>query len=256
MSLHKLQTDFKDLMLDHPDALKNPAQEFAKQFASGNIPLETRLSVYRNNIVGSLTDVMLTSFPLIEKLVGKEFLTQMARSFILQNPPNASCLNMFGQGFAEFIEHFEPARSLPYLPDMARLEIALNDSYYATEESVLTPTQLSAIPPESLENLKLRLCAHVKLLSSPFPLIGIRETCLDEDAAAPDMTQGETLMVVRPKDTVDIIPLSADEFETLTHLQYGLPLGAAVAKTLESHPSFDFPAFLQKNMTLETFYKL
>lgn len=253
MKLHNLQTQFKDLMLDHPDALKNLPPEFSGQFEAGAIPLDIRLSVYRNNIVGSLTDVMLASFPLMEKLVGKEFLTGMARSFILQNPPKASCLNTFGQGFAEFIETFEPARSLPYLPDMARLEIVLNDSYYAGEDGALSPEQLAGLPPESLETLPLRLRDHVKLLTSPFPLTGIRETCLDEGVSAPDMTQGITLMVTRPKDKVDIVILASDEFEALSHLQDGQTLGAAVSKTLEPHPAFDFAAFLQKHIALQTF---
>lgn len=248
--LHNFQSAFTALMLDHPDALKNPPPEFSAQFESGQIPLGTRLSVYRNNIVGSLTDIMLESFPLILKLVGKDFLEGMARAFILQNPPKASCLNTFGEGFGEFIDGFEPARALPYLADIARLEIALNRAYYARDEESLKAEHLAALAPDDLENLVLTLKESVTLMGSPFPLTQIRALCLDEAAQQPDMGAGEILMISRMADTPEIVRLEADEYHLLRAKK---PLGAATAETLERYPAFDFAKFLQKHLHLETF---
>lgn len=256
MQLQKFQTRFKDLMLDHPDAVKHLEPDFAGQFEEGNIPLAQRLSVYRNNIVGSLTDIMLGSFPLIEKLVGKEFLEGAARAFILQNPPNQGCLNFYGRGFPEFLESFEPAKALPYLPDMARLEIAMNDSYYAADQEALTADGLAAIPPESLGDLKLELCDHVHVILSRYPLLGIKAMCENPDVEPPDMNEGAALMTFRQDLKTEIAKLGEDEFAVLSYLQSGHALGESVEKVLQDYPDFNVQGFLQKHLALETFLAL
>lgn len=252
-SLHDFQSAFTALMLDHPDALKTPPAIVSEALETGDIALDTRLAVYRNNIVGSLTDVMAESFSLILKLVGKEFFEGIARSFILKNPPRAGCLNTFGDGFAEFIETFAPAKTLPYLPDMARLEIALNRAYYARDEKPLSAEALAAQAPEALESLLLNLKDSVTLMQSAYPLSEIRALCLDETQPSPDMQQGESLMILRLGDTPELVRLEPGEFKLLTLLETKTPLGVAVAAVLEEYPHFNMAEFLQKHFHLETF---
>lgn len=81
-----------------------------------------RLAVYRNNVVGSLIDALADAFPVAQQLVGVAFFRAMAGVFARQAPPRSRILAHYGEGFAEFIEGFEPARSVPYLADVARLE--------------------------------------------------------------------------------------------------------------------------------------
>lgn len=253
MQLSEFQSRFAALMLDHPDALQAVAPDFAAEFEEGDIPLARRLLVYRNNIVGSLTDVMLNSFPMLEKLIGKEFLEGMARSFILQSPPSKGCLNFYGHGFAEFIEGFVPAQSLPYLPDMARLEIALNDSYYADATRALRLEDLAALSPDSLGETPFTPAPHVKLLASDFPLTSIKALCDDPQAPPPDMQVGIKIMISRPHESVNIHEISDAEHLMLEGLQSGESLGEAAETALSADPDFNFANFLQKHIALETF---
>jgi hypothetical protein len=55
---------------------------------------------------------------------------------------------------------------------------------------------------------------------------------------------------------VEVIETAADEHLMLSTLQTGQPLGAAVEEVLAQHPDFDFGAFLQKHIALETFLPL
>ena len=289
MQLSDIQNKFKTLMLDHPDALNTPDEDFAAAFVNDDIPLPERLKVYRNNIVGSLTDVMADTFPTIEKLVGKEFFEGMARSFILERPPNHGCLNMYGTGFDEFIASFGPAQSLPYLPDVAKLESAINDSYYAKDEQPLTAEALATIPPDKLADTPLSPCGYVKLIRSNYPLTAIREFCAlpEEEQGTLDLGQGGVrLMVYRSGHDVKTLELDEDKFYMMQTLGDGTVLGGAVLekevkttpleevapgegeegkttslgeaveKTLEKYPDFDFQAFLQKHLELETFAAL
>ena len=258
MRLNKFQEQFKDLMLDHPDALQSPPAELADFCMSGDIPLPERLSVYRNNIIGSLTDVMRASFPVLEALVGQEFLDGMARSFILKNPPARGCLNFYGAGFAEFIEAFEPAKSLPYLPDIARFELALGQAYYADEDAPMAADELSKVAPEELGALQLFLRENVRLISSQHPIVALRDYCLaGAEGEPPALDQGGvSLMVYRPAYNVEVIETADDEHMMLSTLQTGQPLGTAVEEVLARHPDFDFGAFLKKHIALETFLPL
>ena len=43
----------------------------------------------------------------------------------MSDPPRTAWLDAYGTEFPEFLEHFEPAASLAYLPDVARLERAV-----------------------------------------------------------------------------------------------------------------------------------
>lgn len=258
MRLNKVQESFKDLMLDHPKALDSPLAEFAALFAQGDIPLPARLKVYRNNIVGSLTDLMLATFPTIEKLVGKEFFEGMACSFILKHPPAQGCLSLYGAGFAEFMEGFGPAKSLPYLPDMARLEIAMNEAYYAPDDAPLSPEFLAALAPEELAALRLKLRSSARLLASPFPLTAIRAFCENDDPKATlDIDSGgEMLMVYRPHLQSLIVTLAPDDFAMLASLAENLTLGEALERTLSNHPDFNLQKFLATHLGYETFSSL
>ncbi len=258
MQLNEFQERFKDLMLDHPKALDDPPEDLAAFCAEGDIPLPTRLKVYRNNIVGSLTDVMLATFPIIEKLVGRDFLEGMSRSFILENPPTQGCLSLYGDGFAEFIDGFELAKSLPYLPDVAHFELALNKAYYAKDDQALTAEELATVQPEELGKLKLTLRDSVNLVRSRYPLIAIRDFCMAETQEGKlDLNQGgDSLMIYRPHLDSVTVRLEASEYLMLENLANGNALGEAVEVTMTAHEDFDFQHFLQKHLSLETFQAL
>ena len=57
----------------------------------------------------------------------------MARAYIAAEKPRYALIIHYGESFPDFIEAFEPARELAYLPDVARLESAWVESYHAAE---------------------------------------------------------------------------------------------------------------------------
>lgn len=254
MTLDKVQSTFKDLLLDQPEALHTPPETLRTVLKTGDIPLHARLNVYRNNVVGSLSDNIVATFPTIEALVGKEFLESMARSFVMKNPPPRGYLNHYGRGFHQFIKTFEPAKNLLYLPDIARLDMAINDAYFAPDDTALNADDLARVPSESLEKIHLKSRQSTTLLNSRYPLLAIRDFCLsDHEDQTLDLDQGGVrLMVYRPHLDVEIVNLTPAEFDMLQYLQTR-SLGDALSQTINRHPDFDVQCFLQKHITLETF---
>ncbi|MEM7679572.1 MAG: DNA-binding domain-containing protein [Pseudomonadota bacterium] len=257
MSLRNTQELFKDTMLSQPVAVENPAQELHNMFAEGKIPLSDRLKVYRNNIVGGITDNVKTAFPILNALVGEAFLELMIRSYLLEYPPENGCLNTYGEDLPDYIDHFEAAKAMPYLSDIARFEAAQNNAYYAPDDSAMSAQDLGEIPTDALEGTLLKLRSSAHLIYSRFPLLKIKGFCEKQNRAEDenlDITSGKTyVLIIRPELDTKIIELPADEWTFLKFLQDGQPLGQAVEKTLEKHPNFDINETLQKHITLETF---
>ena len=87
MRLNEIQTRFKGMMLapETDDAL-------ADILETSDIPLTRRMDVYRNNVMSGLGNALSANFPLLEKLVGRDFLSSMVRAYIVAHPPTSGCL--------------------------------------------------------------------------------------------------------------------------------------------------------------------
>ena len=258
MQLHEIQNHFKSCMLSDAKALDEAHDIFEKVFSYDSKVLSGRLKIYRNNIVGSLTNILCTRFEALQSLVGEDFFKTMAHRFIEQHPPEAGDLNNYGHSFALFIEQFEPTAHLPYLADVAQLEMALNDTYYERDDLPLTPESLAAITPDNLANIQLTLRHHIRLVKSNYPIDAIRRFALNAaECDAPNLDQGGVyLMIRRNQFDCDIQSLCASEWSLLTQFQSNKKLGDALEYVMELDGSFDFRAFLQRHIALETFQAL
>jgi hypothetical protein len=103
-----------------------------------------RFAVYRNNVVTSLVQAMADLCPVVRELVGAEFFAAMARCHVAEHPPRTPVLAEYGDEFPLWLERFEPAAELPYLADMARLEIARVRATHAAEQAPLAADVIAA----------------------------------------------------------------------------------------------------------------
>ena len=256
MQLSKAQKKFKDTMLGPADQIDQQDDAFLSLFETYKAPTTERLKIYHNNVVGSLTEALRATFPLTEQLVGTNFFKSMARAFIFEHPPEGACLHHYGKGFDLFVKTYAPAQSVPYLADIACLELAQNNAYYACDDLPLTGNAFSKIPAEELPTVTLNLRQSASLISSKYPLLEIRDFCHDEDNAPKpnlDEEHNTKLLIHRQKLEVTLTPLNDDEYLLLKILNENTPLGKAVEQTIDVFNDFDFPTFLQKHISLKTF---
>ena len=131
LALPELQRAFAAAILADETATLSPLVR-----ADGIAP-ERRIQVYRNNSLITLAEALKATFPVVCRLVDERFFDYAARAFIRAHPPRQPRLADYGEEFADFLAGFEPARSLPYLPDVARLEWAINLAYHAADREAL-----------------------------------------------------------------------------------------------------------------------
>jgi hypothetical protein len=157
-------------------------------------PAGRRFSVYRNNVTASLTDVLQTGFPVLQKLVGEDYFKALAVLFLRENPPQSRIMMLYGAALPDFLATFPPLAHLPYLPDVARLEQALRESYHAADVPVFDAARLGALPPDALMAARLRLAPALRCLSSRYPVFSVWAANSREGAAPPQMRAEATLI--------------------------------------------------------------
>ena len=134
------------------------------------IAFDGRLQVYRNNTFSSLTAALKDSFPVVCQLVDERFFGYAAQEYIRAHPPRAPRLAEYGGDFAEFLGGFEPVRHLAYLPDVARLEWAVNAAYHAADAPKHDPARIAAVPQDRYPRLAFAAHPSVRLFASEFPV--------------------------------------------------------------------------------------
>ena len=109
-----------------------------------------RYNVYRNNVTVSLIDALAAVFPATQRITGVEFFRAMARFHIRATPPRSPLLFEYGHDFPDFIQRYEYAQPMPWLPDVARIERAWLNAYHASDVSALRGETLVTVLADSL----------------------------------------------------------------------------------------------------------
>jgi hypothetical protein len=209
-------------------ALLNPDQPCPGGLTSWNgADPELRFAVYRNNVMVSLIDALADTFPVVQTLVGETFFRAMARVFAQANPPRSRLMVYYGDTFADFVGSFPPAAPVPYLADVARLEMARVRAYHAADAAPAQPEALQAAlaDPEQLLSLRLHVHPSVQVIESPFAAVSLwaaHQGALSLTSVDPDAAQ--TALVFRQGLDVETVELPAGDARFVNALQTGQSL--------------------------------
>lgn len=214
-----------------------------------------RFGIYRNNIFKSLTGVLEAAFPTIRNLVGGDNFAVLAHRFVAAHPPRRPQLFAYGGEFPVFLAGFAPAvEDLPFLPDLAKVEWAVNEAYFEADAEPLAAGHLAGLAPESYAGLRLGLHPTVRLIESDWPvwdLWGLE--------AAPDpwpserQEDAQRILVRRPESKVDVVLATRGDFAFLGAIGGGEPLGGAAAAGAAADTDFDLSTCLAGHLAGGTF---
>jgi hypothetical protein len=246
--LHELQqTIARGILAEQVEPLASVIRE-------DGLPFDKRLQVYRNNTIISLTEALEATYPVVSALVGEVFFAFAAKSYIVAQPPRVPRLAEYGAEFADFLAGFAPAQSLPYLPEVARLEWAINEAYHAPDDIGLAPQNLSSVSPEQYAALTFTLRTSCRLLHSPYRVDRIRRAHQPGGSLEGLETAGEChLLVYRPAADVELMSLDPAGFALLSKIGGGATLEAAFEAAASEHSAFDLTAALGTHLTRGTF---
>jgi hypothetical protein len=231
------QTHFAAGLLDQQ--IPVPGELTARSGAA----LQRRYGVYRNNVLAGLVQAISIRFPVVEKIVGREFFAAMAREFVTRHPPCSPVLIHYGAEFPDFIEGFAPARELAYLPDVARLENARMTAYHAADAATIDVTTL--LNAADAGALGFRFHPAVSVVQSKHPVLviwGMNDGSLSLGPI--DRWEGEDVLVARPQLQILMHRLPPGGVEFIKALMDGEALYDAVERAIAKHSAFDTTANL------------
>lgn len=225
-------------------ALLNPDQTVPEGLIdSRGRPAGKRFDVYRNNVVFSLLEAMQTAFPVIEKLVGPTNFRTMCGAFVRQHPPTSPILMFYGEAFPEFLRGFERLQSYPYMPDVARLELARRVSYHAADATPIKPETLGEIAPEQLMGTRFSFAPAMQIVESSHPIVDLWEFNMIENAPKPAPV-AQTALVTRPNFDPQMVAINVGAHQFLKALQKECTLADAFEHATEQDPEFDLSTTL------------
>jgi Putative DNA-binding domain len=185
-----MQAEFAAALLDPAAAMPDGLVD-----AFGRVDAK-RFSVYRNNVAASLTRVLEAAFPVVRKLVGDDFFAAMAGEFLRARPPKTRIMMLYGAEFAGFLKEFPPVVHLGYLPDIARLEQTLRESYHAPDAVPVAPEVLAALDEATFLGARLVFAPSLRLIRSVWPIHAI--WCANAEDGPPPVAGVQDVVVLRP----------------------------------------------------------
>jgi len=219
----------------------------ASGIVDDGIAPEGRLALYRNNVLLSLRRLLEGTFPATRWLLGPDRFVEIALAFIRSAPPNRPQLLAYGANFPAFVERAGPT-SVVHVADVARLEWAREEAYYAPDAPPLAAADLRAIPRARYAQLRFDLHPSLRLIRSRGPVLSLWQAAVDGStegisAALPEAGR-EQALVVRPEMRVTTRPIAAADLLLLDALGEGLPLAEAAARAQALDAGFDLQAAL------------
>lgn len=190
------------------------------------------LAVYRNNVRAAYLRALTEAFPVVSRLVGEEFFKFLAHEYFDACPPRSPLVARYGDEMPSFLEGFDPVKGLPYLPDVARIEIGWLRAYHSPEAKSLSAQKISNSIHGEASSARLKLHPSLQLIGSRFPAHTIWEHNRMRTAGrlrAPAM--GEYVLIVRPEAAVVVRTVSKPVFFAVRSLAEGFTLAEALERS-------------------------
>lgn len=212
-------------------------------------------AVYRNTVLKGATDALLANFPTIERLVGTDWLRSAATLHARMSPPTDARLLHYGAEFPRFLDGFEHAQEMPYLGDVALLDLLWTQVHCAEDEPVFEISTLARLSPTDLAKSRLTpraACRWAWLPDSPAYTIWRVNR---EQLEMPDDLdwQGEGALLTRKAEKVHWQAASAADCAFLAACAAGLPLDQAADRAIAVEPAVDLENLIIRLVTAEAF---
>lgn len=210
--------------------------ETQKNFIAALTSHASEIQIYSDSIKAAFQNVLKDIYPVCGKLVGETFFLAMTERYIQITPSLSPDLAEYGETFSEFIQRFQPAESLPYLADVARLEWGIHRLFYARDDSPFDLSELVVELTAGNPDLVFHLPYDSVLLSSSYPIHQIWKIHQSMDSELetfylPDKNNVFYLFIFRRDLDIQIDELKREEWQILNWINSQFTLGQISEQT-------------------------
>ncbi len=212
---------------------------------------QSGFAVYRNTVIKGLIDALQANYPAVVRLTGEPWFRAAAARYVREQPPGDPVLVHYGASFPAFLAAFEPARELPYLPGVARLDQLWSEAHSARDDPLLDGAALMASLPQQLA--RTVLYPHAAARWAWFdnaPIYSIwsrnRDDAIDNGAIWEPAWHSEGALITRAQGGVQWLALDAADYAFIDTCALGGTLAQATAAALAADALVDLQQLMAK----------
>jgi hypothetical protein len=167
------------------------------------------MAIYRNNGSANAVRAMAVMFPAVHALLGEDDFYPLARLHWLAQPPQRGDWSQYGAGFGDWIADVNPGGildSLPFLPDLAKLDDALSRCQDAANATADLATL--ALLEQDPSTLCMRLHPSLTILEIGYDVLEFRNAVLAGEPLAPPICSPTHAMIARESWRAKAFPVS------------------------------------------------
>ncbi|MGT2472140.1 HvfC/BufC family peptide modification chaperone [Paraburkholderia terrae] len=204
-----------------------------------------RLNVYRRNVHSAWLAALKNTYPVLLALTGERYFAGLALAYAEDHPSGSGDLNRYGAHLPGFIEAWEQNARYDYFGDVARLEWAVHNAWYAADPHVTRAEQWQAIDSEHLLDSGLTVHPACSAVRSRHSIGDIWRAHQAGGDAPRDIGATACVLVVRPQWRPVVVDQSQAAHEAFLALKRGRTLTEAIDIGLDVDSSFDIAMQLQ-----------
>jgi len=209
----------------------------------GGSPGEERMAVYADGYVARLSEALAEVYETVKHLLGNEAFVELSELYLENFPSHSYNLNSIGKELPHFIGSTRFAQELPFLPDLAALELIVALAFHAFEQAPFDPSVLATLSEEDWEKMRVVFQPSVHVVGSEWPILDIwraRKTPLSE-MNIDLINRPQNVLVYRKGLEVYCEPIEKNQKELVEHLLKGQPLGETCVNVAEAAQTEELP---------------
>lgn len=237
--LRELQQGFADAVLGHGDGV-------AAWVDGAGLDPSARLRVYRHAVAATFTATLRDSYPTVYALVGEVFFDLLAARYRQQHPSTCGNLQEFGNALADFVASMAEVQTLPYLPDVARLDWLRQCAALAPDAAPVDRAMSAAAATLAPDRLRMKLHPSLQRLRSDHAVLTIWQWCQAQDGKALRLDgSGEYVLLWRDGGQVAMAAVDPATFRCIEMLVDGGTVASAYREARELDNDFDLEPCLR-----------
>jgi hypothetical protein len=142
-----------------------------------------RVGIYQGMYFWRLCEVLREDFPKLTEGLGDDF-QELARRYLATHPSQCPSVREFGRHLPDFLREDSLGDARPWLPDLARLELARVDAFDAPDAVPLRAADLAAVAPEDWAALRFTAVPSLALVDAPWPVHDVWAAPVERPTAA------------------------------------------------------------------------
>ncbi|MEM1244435.1 MAG: DNA-binding domain-containing protein [Pseudomonadota bacterium] len=142
--------------------LNEDASFVAEIVADEKIIPQRRLAIYQEAYIARLENVLQENYPVLCAELGKQKFSQLCKKYIAKHLSKQASVTFYGNEFSQFLQAKGYEK---FYIDLAKLEWAVHEIFYAKQENLMTLEQLQMIAISDWPNLTLQLISACQSLT-------------------------------------------------------------------------------------------